>query len=403
MEQVGVVDEQGEEEELKYEALVETMIMESAHTEMQVRVLGNAFMALEDFKHEKISEAQLRYTVYAMESVAYADMVPQHRLVVANENILTRMFKGIQSLLESIHLATMKLLDSMQYSLHLFSLQKQRIDSLRNQLHHVSVKEASIKVGINKYMIFGEHGEKVEDTETYLKQYALLATTLVPYMEALGSLAEDDLFKIFTYYKEAVFGDPDDFFMERFFSLERHLHQASQGVKAHMVRSTSYMGEYRTPPLLGMASVLVRLPKPNSYNRRDYKTLVNAHRYFYMTVDRQLKFRLSTLASGNITLTVKAPQIETLLQHSERILKAAEGLNKATVWLSKYGATMSSNYLADREEEPGDSPIPMFNVTKIYFRCSSIIHEGVATSYLFAIGNIKHANAIAEKAVKRMN
>ena len=93
MEQVGVVDEQGEEEELKYEALVETMIMESAHTEMQVRVLENAFMALEDFKHEKISEAQLRYTVYAMESVAYADMVPQHRLVVANENILTRMFK----------------------------------------------------------------------------------------------------------------------------------------------------------------------------------------------------------------------------------------------------------------------------------------------------------------------
>jgi len=57
MEQVGVVDEQGEEEELKYEALVETMIMESAHTEMQVRVLENAFMALEDFEHKKISEA----------------------------------------------------------------------------------------------------------------------------------------------------------------------------------------------------------------------------------------------------------------------------------------------------------------------------------------------------------
>ena len=35
-------------------------------------------------------------------------------------------------------------------------------------------------------------------------------------------------------------------------------------------------------------------------------------------------------------------------------------------------------------------------------RCSSIIYEGVATSYLFAIGNIKHANTIAEKAVKRM-
>ena len=402
MEDISTVDEL-EVDDSRYEAMVETLVMESAHTEMQVRVLENAFMVLEDFEHKKISEEQLRYTVYAMESVAYADWTPQHRLVVANENLLTRMFKGIQSLLESIHLATIKVLDAIQYSAHLFSLQKSRIDGIRNQLRQISIKEAPIKVGINKYMVYGEHNEQVESIETYLKQYELLTDSLVPYMEALGSLAEDDLFKIFSFYKEAVFGDPDEFFEDRFFSLERHLHQAVQGVKAHQVRSTSYLAEYKTAPLLGMATLMVRLPKPNSYNRKDYNTLVAAHRYFYMTVERKLKFRLSTLASGNATMTVKAPQVETLLKHSERILKAAEGLNKATVWLSKFGATQSNNFFMDRQERPEGSSIPLFNVTKIYARCSSIIYEGVATSYLFAIGNIKHANTIAEKADKRMS
>ena len=386
----------------QYEAMVETIAMESAQAEMQIRVLENAFMALEDFQHKKITEDQLRYTVYAMESIAYADLVPQHRLVVANENIIVRMFQGIKSLLESVHVITMKLMDTMQYSLNLFSLQKSRIDKIRSQLHHASAKEATIKVGINKYMVYGEHNEQVKDIETYLKQYELLTSTLVPYMEALSSLAEDDLFQIFSYYKEGIFGDPDDFFTDRFFSLERHLHQASQGVKAHLVRSTAYLAEYRTPPLLGMAAVMVRLPKPNSYNRKDYKTLANAHRYFYMMVDRKLKIRLSTLASGNVPLTVKAPQVETLLKNSERILRAAENINKATVWMSKFGATMSSNWIFDRNEVASPAAFPMFNVTKIYMRCASIVHEGIATSYMFAIGNLKHANTIAEKAVNRM-
>lgn len=396
------IDETGTDENLQN---IETDFLEAAQnlTEESAELKSisvateSIISAYERYDRREINLSQLRGQVMAAES-----MLAGHGSIMASEGLLTNTGEAIGNWLKRIHFSTIKLTDFLQYSIKLFTLQRGRINTLRNRLTYAAAKDATFKVGNNKYLCFGEGNKVASDMQTYMQQFKLVYDVMLPFMKETASLGEDDLFSGLKWYKEAVFGELDDFMTERFTSLERHATAITRGVKGHVAVNKPIYTEYRSPVMLGCADVMVRTPKPGTYKVGDFEDMFAAQQWFYIGIDRKLKLRLSTLIDGSSTYTATKKDLLELLEMADSLLAEVTKLMSFGVRLSNLlGAGQSSSF-TDRKVNAQATPSEHYKSVRIYVRISSILYDAVATGFTFTLGNIKQANTIVEKAVKRM-
>lgn len=378
-------------------SLISESISESARA---IRVLE---AIREDYKQGLVTDQQVKYVTFAMES-AFSDDPEGLKEVLACENILTRIGLAIVRFLSNIKEGIKKQVDYLEYSYTFFNLQRGRVRKLRDLLRASSGKEAEVSVGVNKYLLAGDPKKEVQSMDEYSKLFSKFSGTMTPFMRSIAELLEDDLFSSLKFYKEYITGDPEDFFRERFMSLDRTLTKASTGLLDKKTISKATYVEYDSGVMLGLSRAVVRLPQKNTYKNNDYESLLHAHKFFYMYVDRKTKFNLGTLVSGSVRLTVTKAQIEKILHDTEQVLDAVDTLFKFSSQLSHAGAAMSVNYsdlFLKRDPSETYDPNAIVRGMQIFSRVCSILFDSTSSGYVYSLTNIKQALSIAEKAVKR--
>lgn len=245
----------------------------------------------------------------------------------------------------------------------------------------------------------------MSDFKEYRQQYALLGSVLEPFLEATTDLTKDDLFSGLKWLKEAVFGDLEEFFDDRFTSLERTVGGLASKIKAHQTRSTGLYREFESPVLLGLAVIHARIPQPSIYKRHDFESTLEAHKYFYMCAKRRMKVRLSTLIDGNIIMEVDKRGLLELMETSEKMIKYVNALSSFSSRLSVDGAfsAASDSFVNRRSATEEYDPQSFYKTMKIYNRISSIIYDSATTGFTLALGNIKQACKIAESGLKKLS
>lgn len=355
-----------------------------------------------DVRNGSISESQAKYVSFALES-AFSDSPEELREVLATENIITRIFQGIIKIGSDIKEGIKKQIDYMQYSYTFFNLQKGRIKKIRDALHDRHGRDATVRIGINKYMLYGESKAEIHSMGDYLNHYLQFTKTMTPFMEAIAELTEEDLFSSLKFYKDYIFGEPEDYIRERFNSMERAISKASTGLFDKKTISKSAYVEYDSGTMLGLSRAVVRLPQKNTYTKQDLESMIIAHKYFYMYVDRRTKFNLGTLVSGNSSLDVSRQDIEKILDASEALLIKIDELFKFSTQLSHLGASLNVNYaqMLNKRDVDGYDPHAVVKGVQIFARICSMIFDSTSSGYNFSLGNIKQALKISEKAVKQ--
>ena len=355
-----------------------------------------------DVKQGSISESQAKYVSFALES-AFSNNPEELREVLATENIITRIFQSIVKIGSDIKEGIKKQIDYMQYSNTFFNLQKGRIRKIRDALHERSGREANIRIGINKFMLFGESKAEVHSMDEYLKHYLQFTKTMTPFMEAVAELTEEDLFSSLKFYKDYIFGEPEDYIRERFNSMERAIGKASNGLFDKKTLSRSAYVEYDSGTMLGLSRAVVRMPQKNTYSKQDLESMIIAHKYFYMYIDRRTKFNLGTLVSGNLTLDVTKQDIEKILDASEALLVKIDALFKFSTQLSHFGASLNINYaqMLNKRDVDGYDPHAIIKGVQMFARICAMIFDSTSSGYNFSLGNIKQALKISEKAVRQ--
>ena len=395
--------EESNEAELNMEKLGGELSLVAESLTEQLRMINVLEAIAYDAKNGQINDTQARYVSFALESV-FSGNPDELREVLATENIITRIFQAISRLMSNIKDSFKKQIDYMQYSFTFFNLQKGRVRKIRDKLHQTSSSEANIRIGINKYLLHGEHKEEVKDMNEYMNLYLKFTKTMIPFMESVAELTEEDLFSSLKFYKDYIFGEPEDYIRERFNSLEKTLIKASNGLQDKKSVSKSAYVEFDSGTMLGLSRAMVRLPQKNTYSHSDLESMVLAHKFFYMYIDRRTKFNLGTLVSGNVRLNVKKADIEKILNETEALLNKIEALFKFSTQLSHYGAVLSTDYsmYSKREAQEGFDPTSSVKGVQIFARICAIIFDSTSSGYNFSLGNIKQALKISEKAVKQM-
>lgn len=360
----------------------------------------------QDHKAGRITPAQVKYVNFALEAASnsnYYDGLPVTRSVMVTEHIGNRIMEAIGSVFSAIHTAIKKQADYTQYSWTLFNMQRSRIEKIRRRIQGVSGSaSADIRVGMNKYLMYGDAKHEVSNMQEYMKHFNEAMVALSPFLEAAADLTEDDLFSSLQFYKEYIFGEPEDFFRDRFSSIEKHVTAAMAGMKDKQTHSTPQYQEFSSGTLLGLSRLVVRTPKKNTYNMRDYNTILAAHRYFYMYVDRKTKINFGTMFSGRVMLTVHKKEIEEIISRTEQLIAQANKLLKFSVQLSAAGAVLDSNPFAHREANEEHDFAGVIRGMRIYTRICSIIYDSVSSGYNFGMGNVKQGLTIAEAAAKKL-
>lgn len=349
-----------------------------------------------DAKEGKITDEQARYARFALES-----MNETSSTIVATEHIGTRIIEVIVNIYNRIRVSFRKLLDYLQYMLTYFNLQSGRIRKLENAVRSTHGQFATISVGLNKYMEYGRNSDYVIDMKTYMEQYRYFTEIAGGLVESAANLTEEDLGSTIDFYKEYIFGDPEDFFKTRFLSLKRNIDKAKSKFKAKPSKSTATYAEYVSEPMLGTGTVLVRFPKENSYKLSDYGSLLDAHHYFYMSVRRKKNVDLRKIVSGSIKLDVSKKDVEEIVKLSEGLLTKADNLLKMSVAFSHLFAMTEANIHRHIDNERAPNIRDSIRGMRIYLRICSIIYDTVSTGYSISLGNIKQSLSICEKAVAR--
>ena len=357
-----------------------------------------------DYKENHITPEQTRYVTFALESVwdlRNPDKV-FNSTTIATEHMGDRIIEAIVDIFKSVKLSLAKLADYLQYSFSLFSIQKKRISSIKRKLAECSTGTAHIKVGMNKYMAYGEHGTAIVNMKEYVAQYQKASEVLASVLGSAAELAEEDLFSGLEYMKEYIFGEPEDFFRDRFTSLENCLNDAKRGMSSMQVNQNPRYEEYVSPYMLGMSRAVVRFPKKSTYKISDYESMLSTHHYFYMCIDRKLKFKLGSIFSGSERFETTKRDVDQLLKASETLFLQAEKLLKLSVRFSNEGAVFDQNILAHRGAEQGFDLRGAVRGMRIYTRTCSIIYDTVSSGYNYGIGNVKQALTICEKTVAKL-
>lgn len=368
--------------------------------DQDVRVLETALNIYTDYKEKRITEDQFRYSVFAVESAVFG---PNSNMqVIATEGIVGELGKAIGNLFQRVYEGTKNLADHLQYAWKLFTLQRGRIRSLRAKLDRTQTPQVTIRVGITKYLCYGEMERPAEDFKAYFEQFKLLNEVLTPFISTIEKLTDEDLFSSLKWFKEATIGELEDFFNDRFESLERNLGGLGTRLANRQSKSTALYTEYKSPVMLGCATVMVRVPKANTYKRGDFETQYSTHRFFYAHVHRLTKVRLTTLVDGKVEMTVNKRELQQILLMAEALLEEATPLLSYGVRLSEFGSLIQASSVKKRSAEEGFDIRGFYKSVQIYTRISSIIYDSVSSSFTLALGNVKTAARIGELALKKM-
>lgn len=390
-----------EASELYDESLAELAVCQESIMK-RVHVLETAFQVYSDFKENRISEDQLRYTVFALETAVYGHGNAKP-ITAVRENILSELGRKIGDIVSATIEGTRTLADHLQYSYKLFTVQGSRIRSIRSKLQSASNNQVNIKVGINKYLCAGEAEKPVKDFKDYVANFKLLHDTLEPLLKAITSLTDEDLFSSLKWIKDGLIGDLEENFADNFDALARNLIPLQRAIKGHQVKSVATYTEYQSPVMLGLAAVMVRVPKENTYKKGDFDLTFAAHKYFYANVRRLNKVRLSTLIDGSLEFNANKRDLLILMDQAEALLDSATRLMSFGTRLSQYGAAnMAYDVFEKRKREPGFDPTAIYKTTQITSRISAIIYDSVASGFTLALGNVKQACTVAEKALKKL-
>lgn len=361
-----------------------------------------ALEAYDDLSNKRISFDQFRYSVFAAESAIYGRVNPSE--IFANEAaVLDRLASSISELGHALKVSFSKTADYLQYAYSWFSMQRGATNSLRSKLSRAAGDRVNIRIGINKYMRFGENQNIVRDMSEYNTQYRTMAATMTPFTHSIAELAEDDLFSGLKLFKEGVAGDPEKWFADRFYSVEGHLKKAMSGIGQYATKRDRKYTEYQSPVMLGLSSIAIRLPEKALYRSGAYEDLYGAHRYFYAYVDRKVKIKFSTLLDGSTNLEVKKADALKNLDESLRLIEGALKLTSLAARFSDVGAGINGSLWihSKRKREEGFST-DVFESMMFYRRISALIYDSVSSAYNFSMGNIKQMNRIASKMVDKL-
>ena len=357
-----------------------------------------------DYKTNRITPEQVKYVNFAIESIIADRNTPITANIIAVEHLGERIIEGIRGLVSMIHLGVQKYIDYVHYINTFFNLQSGRLASIRRKLDRISSSSntATFRIGVNKYMMFGENKHVVSSASEYLSQYKLMAESMVPFLDATTVLTKEDLFSGLKIYKDYIFNDPEDFIMDQFNALEKHLNGAKRGIGSHVAVQNPMFQEFRSPYLLGMSQVMVRLPKSSTYKHSDIESCLDAFRHFYMCLDRKMKINFGSLLEGGMHLSMTKRDAVALLDQSEALLKSADALLQLSVRLSNEGAFIDADLTRYRNRDNAELTGFALHGFRIYARTCSVIYDSVSSGYNFTLGNVKQALTICEKVSKAL-
>lgn len=308
-------------------------------------------------------------------------------------NILSQIFQNVAVIFS-------KAVENAQFFYTTFNVQTSRLNKQKRLLSMMNQNNVStVSVGISKYMLYGHRKVEVTDMKDYVKQYKQMTDVMTRLNEGLSVLAEDDLFTTLTMIKEFFKGNSDKYFKDRFLSLLSTMDKirASTHMKVENKRPVST--EYASDVLLGMSQVVMTEPNKNSYSLDDYRSLVDAHKYFYLYVERVSKYDLSTILSGSVKFDVTKEQCKEILGSTDSLLTSANKLNAYASKLSTYYASMQNGAYAItalRDDDSDDILLAFTRAGRILNRISAILYDSVASSYNFSLGNVKKGLSIVE-------
>ena len=367
------------------------------------RTLQMAVEAYDDFTNKRISFEQFQYSVFAVESAVYGIENADSIVLATEANVIDRLTGAIRDIVHAIHVGFQKYIDYLHYSYSWFSLQRGKTVSLRNKLANCHGNQTTVRIGINKYMRHGEHEEVVKSGAEYCQQFHLVCQAMTPFNAAIADLTEDDLFSGLRLIKEALIGDPEEWFSERFYNVLSNIEKASSGISTSVSKRTSSYTERSSPVMLGLSSVITRVPNKEMYKDGSFDSLFASHRYMYAHVDRKMKIRVSTILDGSVSLDLKKSDILRNLDESSKLIEAALKLSSLAARFSNDGGFIdgAGNILQKREREEKWNA-DLFQTMSFYRRICSMIYDSVSSAYNFSMGNIKQMNRIAEKAISQM-
>jgi len=370
--------------------------------ENKASALMVAVEALDDYNNKRIDFQQFRYSVFAAEAAAYGDVAMASPAIATEAAVFDRMAGAINELALAIKVGFSKSLDYLQYSYSLFTLQRGKVNSLLSKLQRASSETVNIKVGVNKYMRFGENQNVVRDMKEYNSEYRKMAEAMTPFTHAIADLTEEDLFSGLRVLKEGLIGDPEKAFIDKFHSIQGHLKSAMAGISGFKTTHNKKFVEYSSPVLLGLSGILVRMPEPSTYRNGQYEDYYGAHRYLYAYVDRRVKIKFSTMLDGSVELVANRRELIKNLEESQKLIEGALKLTAMGVRWSNDGAAIDSGYILGKRKQEEGFTNDIFETMMFYRRVCTLIYDSVSSAYNFSLGNIKQMNRIAERALDKM-
>ena len=406
-----VIDPDGEVDQIQEDSLNEllnTAVQEAVMANERIENISERIFVLEgikaDFDKGRITKDQVSYVNLVVESAS--NITKREKIdILAAEHIGSRIAEAIGTLFKDLKISLQKYAESVHYFYTLFNLQSSRLRKVESRLSSVRNGKVNIRLGVNKYLLFGEGHRVVSTGDEYVKEFKKTMDVLESFVLSVADLTEDDLFSSIKMIGNYIFSDPEEFFLERFNSLERTLTNAAKGIDGRAEKGFGQYIEYISPVLLGLGKVGVRYPKKSTYGRENYLDAVNASRHFHMYLERESKVHFSTLFSGNTQLEFSKNDIQAMVSQIKRVIHSADRLLSLSNKISEQGAWLSVVGSPSAERE-GDSSTDVFSATRsgrIVSRISLILVECTAASYNFTLGNIKQALTISEKAIEKLS
>lgn len=300
-----------------------------------------------------------------------------------------------------------KIVENFQYYNTMFNTQRSSLNSYKRRLSSISgTSTVSVKVGVSKYMLAGKDNSTVKDIGEYKKLYKEMADVMSHLNKSLENLADDDLFTTLKMMKSFATGNSDKYFKDRFMSLQHTMDGVKSSSHLKLEKRRPVSSIYASNIMLGLSQVVLSEPNKGTYDFKDQVSLVDAHKHFYVYVERVSKFKLSTLVSGSVYLDVTKKDIEELINVTDTFLNTINGLLSYSTKLSTYyaGIQTGSIFITNLRDDESDTVVMAYTrAGRMLNRISAILYDSVSSSYNFSSGNVKKAMSIIDMATKKLD
>lgn len=369
-----------------------------------LNILTVALEAARDYSSKTITLDQFGQFVFCAEAAAYGFSTTEGRIPSNELAVVDRFVGAITEIWKRITWGVQKSLDFTHQFMIFFSLLDGEVSKLQVKLKDVSQsRSVTVKLHKNKYMLHGEHETAVKSMTEYLSLYKQFASVMPAFNEGIAKLAKEDLFSQLRILKEAAIGDPEEYFIERYFSVRKNLQEMQRGLGAFKRKTTQNYAEYETPYMLGLTSAVVRLPHAENVNSKDYDSVFAASKYLYSCMNRKSKIQFSSILAGNMTLDVSKSDVEKLLAMTHEVAQSVNPLKSLTVQLSAFsGVTASKLEIYNkRRHEEGFSLSSIFETMGLHMRVVALMYDSISGAFNFSRGNAKQAVRIAKAFIEK--